>query len=282
MTEETTNPVDGEAMPEVVDALASENEALESSETNQENESGEPNEDADLEEVEFEGEQFRLPKKLKDGLLRQADYTKKTQEVAEQRKSVEARQAEIQQIQERQTAFAQDIAQLGALNARLAPFAQVQDWPSYIRTGGPAAQADYAEYQALVHQRDQFANGLTQRIHDRDAEQQRAFATLVETGRAEIKKYIPDYSTEVANKLADFGGEYGFSRDEILQAESDPRSIRVLHDAMIGRQLREQQAKTQSIAIAQNTKPVQTLRGTAGGKAPDRMNPAEMAKLLGY
>src|SRR4051812_9326565 len=57
-------------------------------------------EDDPDEEIEIGERKFALPKsaaeKLKAERLMHADYTKKTQEVAEQRKAVEARQADVE------------------------------------------------------------------------------------------------------------------------------------------------------------------------------------------
>jgi hypothetical protein len=44
-------------------------------------------------EVEYEGKTYCLPPELRDALLRQADYTRKTQEVAQARKALEAEKA---------------------------------------------------------------------------------------------------------------------------------------------------------------------------------------------
>lgn len=270
MTDTTTNPGDGDAMSEVVDALAGENEALDPNTDTQSDEDTDDSDEGqqpaeDFEEIEFDGEQFNVPKKLKEAFLRQSDYTKKTQEVAEQRKAIEAQAQSVQVTQRRQAEFAQDIANLGALNARLDPFNQVQDWPSYIRSGGAQAQADYAEYQALVHQRDQFANGLGQRIQQRQIEEQQETAKQIEQGRAEIAKHIPGYTADTVTKLADFGtATYGFNRNFVLQAEADPGSIRALHDAFQWRQHLAQQKRTSTIAQGQQTAPVKTLRGSGG------------------
>jgi hypothetical protein len=269
MTDTTTNPGDGEAMPEVVDALAGENEALDPNAdtqddgTTDEGDDGQPAED--FEQIEFDGETFNVPKKLKDGFLRQADYTKKTQEVAAQRQAIDMARQSVHITQQRQAEFAQDIANLGAFNARLEPFNQVNDWPSYIRNGGAQAQADYMEYQALVQKRDQFANGVAGRIQQRAAEEERETANLVQQGRAEIAKHIPGYTADTVTKLADFGtATYGFNRDFVLQAEADPGSIRALHDAFQWRQHLAQQKRTSTLAQGQQTKPVQTLRGSGG------------------
>src|SRR5262249_26454182 len=46
---------------------------------------------ADHVDIDWEdGQKYRVPKALRDGFLRQADYTRKTQDVASQRRQVEA------------------------------------------------------------------------------------------------------------------------------------------------------------------------------------------------
>lgn len=286
----------GEAASEVVDALnLGESEGLDPNTDNQNDadaagsaEGAEPDPNADpeagFEEIEFEGETFKVPPKLKDGLLRQADYTKKTQAVAEKDREVTARQQAVEQTAQRQMEFAQDIANLGALNARLQPFAQVQDWPSYIRQGGAQAQADYAEYQALTHQRDRFASELGNKVQQRQQDEQRETAKQIEASRAELAKAIPGYSADTLSKLEAVAAPYGYSSEDIRQAESDPRSVRLLHRLMTLEAQVATQKLTSTIAQGQATKPVQTLRGSAGRfqAAPERMGPAEMAKHLGY
>ncbi|MEK1933745.1 MAG: hypothetical protein AAAC47_28970, partial [Pararhizobium sp.] len=46
-------------------------------------------------EVEFNGKKYKVHPDLKDGLMMRADHTRKTMEVAELRKAVEAKQAEV-------------------------------------------------------------------------------------------------------------------------------------------------------------------------------------------
>src|SRR5687767_11611432 len=63
------------------------------------NEETTPDEEADpqeltqeeLDELEWDGKKFTAPKGAKDGFLMHADYTKKTQEVAQTRKELEDR-----------------------------------------------------------------------------------------------------------------------------------------------------------------------------------------------
>lgn len=217
---------------------------------------------------EEDGKTYKVPPKVKDGLMLKADHTRKTMALAEEKKAVVTQQETVRRQQERQAEFAGHIAQLGAMNAKLEPFAQVQDWPSYLRQGGAAAQADYAEFQALTNQRDQFARNLGAQVQQRDADLQRETVEQIAAGRVEIAKHIKGYGPETLDKLAAFAAPYGFSPDEIRQAEADPRSIRILHLASLGQQALTAQRRTSTIAQAQRTQPVNTLRGAGGRIAP--------------
>lgn len=230
-----------------------------------------------------DGSVYRVPAKVRDGLMLKADHTRKTMEVAELRKATEARASALQKTEARQVEFAGEIAQLGALNARLAPFAQVRDWPSYLRQGGAEAQAHWAEYQALTTERDRFAQGLTQKVQQRTADEQRETVELVNAGRAELAKHIKGYDSKTLDELVTFGSGYGFNPDDIRAAEADPKSIRVLHRLMVLERSHQQQQRTSTQAQAAQTAPVKTLRGGgAAARTPAQMSPGEMAKHLGY
>jgi hypothetical protein len=50
----------------------------------------------ETEEIDFNGEKHRIPKALKGAFLMQADYTRKTQEIAERGRSLEDRETALQ------------------------------------------------------------------------------------------------------------------------------------------------------------------------------------------
>ena len=89
MENDATNPVDVED-DAVLDApevdADSYSDGTDQAETDGA-EDGQPEDDT--EEVDWDGTKYRIPKALKPGLLMQADYTRKTQELAEQRRHVE-------------------------------------------------------------------------------------------------------------------------------------------------------------------------------------------------
>ena len=74
-----------------------------------------PEED-DSEELEHDGQKYKLPKALKPLLMMQADYTQKTQALAEQRKAFEAEAAQKQQLMQQNI---QEVAQIVNIDQQL-------------------------------------------------------------------------------------------------------------------------------------------------------------------
>src|SRR5882724_5619126 len=90
MTDATTD----QAAPQpVTDRIANKfgfpGNAAATQETPTETAGGETAAGSDLAELEWDGEKFQVPAKLKDAFMRNDDYTRKTQDLAEQRRTVD-------------------------------------------------------------------------------------------------------------------------------------------------------------------------------------------------
>jgi hypothetical protein len=205
------------------------------SESEDSEESAAPETTDEAEEVEFEGKAYKVPKELKDALLRQKDYTQKTQDVAERRRFVETQQEQLRIASEFQTKHLDKVTELHSLNSRLQQFAQV-DWgkladenpAQYLtldrqqRTLQDAANRAQSELQALAQSFQQEATTA----------KQKAQAQCVE----ELKRTFKDFGPDLVKGLDETGRTYGFSGEELANV-ADPRMIRVLHDAMQYRKL---------------------------------------------
>src|SRR5216683_4865345 len=64
--------------------------------------------ESDLAELEWDGAKYQVPMKLKDAFMRNEDYTRKTQELAEQRKSVDQLR-EISQTKQMDAVFSESV-----------------------------------------------------------------------------------------------------------------------------------------------------------------------------
>lgn len=218
-------------------------------------------------EIEYGGEKYMVPKALEKGIMQERDYTQKSMTVAERARAIEAQEASIKTEREnlRQRSEAKDV--VGAMNLTLAQLERRLNSPEYqqLRQTDPSrASLEFQDYTMLKQNRDE----VTGRIRaDEDAENlrtQQETAKRFEAGLADLQKSIPDWGADKAEKVAAHGTSYGFSRAELAKV-TDHRMIKVLHDAMVGRQLLEAQRKAAAVP-ATTAQPVQ--RVTPGRSAP--------------
>jgi len=233
--------------------------------------------EAEAVEVEYEGKQYKLPPELKDAVLRQADYTRKTMELAETRKSIEAKQAEFEQQANRSQEEFHAHVTLTQLNATIGQYEQI-NWQEWMQTDLPAALAAKEERDQLVRQRDQIGFALNQHMATKNQQQSDEVATLRRQAFETVAKEIPAFTntrrTELETTL-----ETAFGAPKGIGAKiTDPWEYKVLHYADIGRKFVERQREAAKAAKA--VKPATMVGGsaTAGTKSPDDMTPEEWAK----
>lgn len=194
--------------------------------------------DDGLVEAEFEGKSYKVPQELKDALLRQADYTRKTQEVAEQRKAVEERQAALEQQQQLMATQFEKAVELRGMQQKLAQF-EALDWNAIAEQNPSEAMKLNVAYQKLQREAQEAAYALNQSQAQQQQLTVQQRQQKLQEAQQELFKYIPNFNAEVAEKIRKTAHEYGVSDTEI-NSIVDPRQIRILHDAM---QWRAMQAK---------------------------------------
>lgn len=182
-----------------------------------------------LTEVEIDGKLYTVPEEIKDGYLRQADYTKKTQEVAQARRHVEAMlQAASQAVQASQQ-FADVIGQIKAADASLEAFHSL-NW-NELRATDPveyaAKQADFVRWQS-------YREGLVRNLADAkqrvDYAQAQESAQRVQQGAQFLAQQIPGWGEQKMKEIRSAAQRYGY-QDAELDGITDPRAVLVLHKA---------------------------------------------------
>jgi len=183
----------------------------------------------ELVEAEYEGKAYKVPKELKEALLRQADYTKKTQEVAETRKQVEER-AQLLATQERvlQASFDKAV-ELREIQQRLSQYEQI-DWQSLVDSDPIQATKLNLAYQQLQREAAQKQQELHQATQQREQLNAQQLQQTLEGAKKDLLTRIPNFGAEVAAKIKEAGKAYGIS-DAELENVIDPRYVHVLHDA---------------------------------------------------
>ncbi|HNG04156.1 MAG TPA: hypothetical protein PLQ71_19880 [Nitrospira sp.] len=240
--EQTNSPVlveevaDSDPIDRFVDEILGE---LEPVEAKPEPEEVEP-ETVEEEPVESEPEYLEIkhngkPVKLSlDEVIEHAqkgfDYTAKTQEIAEQRKQVEAYAQHVQQQAVFQQQFQQDFAAITAMDMQIQRYKDV-DWGQYTDSDPVEATKAWQRYQILQGQRNEKAQELSQRQAQlREMEAQRQQQSLAEAAQQLERELGKAWNAETRAALKTTGKGYGFS-DEELGAISDPRVVKVLLDA---------------------------------------------------
>jgi hypothetical protein len=218
---------------EEVESAETQDETEESSEE-VEGESEEAEEEAPRDEkfvVKVDGKEIEVPKdELIRGYQREADYTRKTQKLAEERKLVES---EFQQVRGEREQYSQI---LGQLQQKLQEFEPPEpDW-NRLEVEDPT---EYAR-QWTSHQRRQQQKYAVQAEQDRlnqvrQAELQKTMQQVMATEVARLKEKIPEWSSPEKAKtegkaLLEYGQNLGFSEQELSNI-TDSRALLALHKA---------------------------------------------------
>lgn len=234
-------PSDGEQEP---------TPALEEEDGTQEEEQGEPEGESGQTLVEVTlpgGEKAKLTlEELAKGYSRESDYTKKTQELAQQRSQI---QAEMQRAQAERRAYVERIQQVEAFLESSEPKISPEQWAEWEQYD-PARFA--AEKIKFSERQQQKANLRAQREHlDRQTQLEtvQALKEFVSTQKPILEQHIPEakdpqkWEAKQA-EMRTFLKEFGYQDAEIDQFY-DARVVRLAYEAMKGR---ANVSKTQIVA----------------------------------
>ncbi|MFN3513918.1 MAG: hypothetical protein ACK41C_12775 [Phenylobacterium sp.] len=232
-------------------------------------EAAEPAEsEEDAVEIEHDGRFYRIPAALKGAFLMNADYTRKTQDLAEHRRTLEAQRRNFERNAELVHATAADRARLALLDEQLADF-EGMDWEAFADQDPRSAEALWARYRQLAEGRERYAWSLA-RLEDesRLAAERDLAEQMAETGRV-LAREIDGWSPEVAAKLVEYAAAFGVTLEELRQV-ADPRLWKILHKAHLGEQIAKEREAAKQAAQVQAVRPAAQVGGGQGGGAAVR------------
>lgn len=229
-------------------------------------------EQEELEEIEYEDVKVALRKdaaqKLRDALMRQADYTRKTQELAQQRQQSDAEIAAEKQRIQMERANIQAIARLTAVDDQLKQLTDVDIDALYDRDPVQAGKLQ-ARMQQLSMQRQQIVAQVQQHEQQRAMQEQQATAKRLQEAEAVLKREIKGWSSEHAKRLGETARALG-ATDAELQSITAPWIVRALHAQHVLSQMTAKAKAPEPVA------PAQPIRTVTGGKAPAAVDPMKL------
>lgn len=236
-TAEVTDPVDAlmgalesEPFEDNEDQAPAETDAEEATdETTDEEVAPSDETPADEEEVDLDGEMVKVPKKIADAILRQKDYTQKTQAVAEEKRIVEDKRQFLEAREQLLGASFKDAAELQSLQSQLEQYAAV-DWNTLIAEDPQQAMRlsmGRQDLQARIAEKQSSLGRTVEQMRATAAQHQ---AKQLEMGRAELQRRLGTLSADERKNTWQQGLALGFSEKE-LESIPDPRLMHAIYKA---------------------------------------------------
>ena len=277
--EEEQTPLEAEA--EATEEVESEEATEEPDEEVEEEEQSQDEVPAIL-KLKVNGEDVEKPLDEVVALAQQGlDYTQKTQQVAEQRKeleayaeSIKAQEQAFQEQMQLNNVLIEDVAKITSLDQQLNQYANV-NWQQLSDNDFVEAQKLFFSYNQLQQERSQLVSQFEAKKQQVVQKQSQLMAEKIAKGKEVLAKEIPNWSPETNQALLSTGKDYGFS-DAELNSIVDPRHVKVLHDAMQWRKLQQNSTVKKKVSSA---KPV-VKPGSKDTKAEANSNHRQLRESL--
>ena len=277
--EEEQPPLEAEA--EATEEVESEEATEEPDEEVEEEEQSQDEVPAIL-KLKVNGEDVEKPLDEVVALAQQGlDYTQKTQQVAEQRKeleayaeSIKAQEQAFQEQMQLNNVLIEDVAKITSLDQQLNQYANV-NWNQLSDNDFVEAQKLFFTYNQLQQERSQLVSQFEAKKQQVVQKQTQLMSEKIAKGKEILAKEIPNWSPETNQALLSTGKDYGFS-DAELNSIVDPRHVKVLHDAMQWRKLQQNSTVKKKVSSA---KPV-VKPGSKDTKAEANSNHRNLREQL--
>ena len=243
--EETEATVDEEVVEDTQEAEEVEEEAPEEEEGQAEEETEEEVDEEEETEIvaeedlkytiKVDGEELEVGiEELKNGYQRQADYTRKSQALAEQRKETEQIQSERQRLEQERQMYANGLQMLQEQqSSKLQEFESI-DWTALKADDPYQYMLKKDEYRDAQEKVNNVAQQQALIQQERNEEMQRAKAQFVQQEYNKLVDALPEWKDKdstIKKDIQEYAKSVGFLPEEISQL-SDHRSVLVIKKAM--------------------------------------------------
>lgn len=181
--------------------------------------------------VKVDGKELEVDKEeLIRGYQREADYTRKTQKLAEERRQVDS---ELKQVREEREQYAQVLSQLKQKVQEFEP--AEPDWDK-LEAEDPVEYArQWTHFQRRQQQKAAIAQEEARLNSLRQIEQEKHIKELLAAERDKLLERLPEWkdpkkAKEERNAVLEYGKQIGFSDQELDQV-TDSRAVVALYKA---------------------------------------------------
>ena len=187
---------------------------------------------SDLVEIEWEGQLYEAPAVIAEALMRNNDYTQKTQEVASQRKELEIQHENLKRV-DAQYKFAQEV-QVDLIEANQLE-KQSEEARQYLRANvDQLTSNDITKIQMAISDNDQKRDNIIREVQNRNTgfqqAQEQLHAELLTKGTEVLRQKIPGWGQQQQRQVHDYALATGFTEQEIGNVV-DPRQVEALWKA---------------------------------------------------
>ena len=179
-----------------------------------------------LVDIEFDGKVLKGSPEIREAVMRHADYTRKTMELAEHRNLFQKER----EIADQHAAFSKSIepesTELAQIDAQLAQF-KALPWDEFDMQ--QSFKAKHAQ-DLLKERRVEIKQSIDEKRDEFKATSEKSKKELFETANKYLTKTVPSWGSQAANEFVTAAQAVGFTRDEVGNMV-DPRAIHALWKA---------------------------------------------------
>ena len=185
--------------------------------------------DDELEDIELNGQVYRVPPDVRQALQRQATPV------------------EPEPVTQPDTSdITQDEQHLAQIRAGIARYDNV-DWDAWYEQDFMAAQAEYTRFNEMREAARATETRIASRKQEQGQRQRAEWQKRAEKVQADLKREIKGWGPELARKLTEFAAQSGLSQESIVQMNVDKPAIKLLHGAYLQAQAKDQQSQPQDV-----------------------------------
>lgn len=177
-------------------------------------------------EVEIDGEKYIVPKKISDRFIHHADYTRKTQDVAEMRRALSAEKEAVQLERAFDKAVETERKQLALIDSQIEQYKKL----NWLELEPQQALQARAQYDQLKEMRADMDSSISAKRKDFDGKIKQASEEAIQAGNKYIEQKIKGFDETQKKEIFSYGLNEGYTRDE-LDRIVDPRIVVTLWKA---------------------------------------------------